>query len=64
MASENHFSTEEPCIDQMSTHAHHNSFAAAVPEQLRRDGALAHTATGMPLSAITSRYSAPRPDAT
>jgi meiosis-specific transcription factor NDT80 len=48
----------------MSTHAHHNSFAAAVPEQLRRDGALAHTATGMPLSAITSRYSAPRPDAT
>lgn len=64
MASENHFSTEEPCIDQIGTHAHHNSFASAVPEQLRRDGALAHTATGMPLSAITSRYNAPRPDAT
>jgi hypothetical protein len=64
MASDNHFSTEEACIDQMGSHAHHNSFAAGVPDQLRRDGALAHTATGMLSNAITSRYSAPRPDAT
>jgi meiosis-specific transcription factor NDT80 len=64
MASDNHFSTEEACIDQIGAHAHHNSFAAGVPDQLRRDRALAHTATGMPLSTITSRYGAPRPDAT
>lgn len=64
MASDNPFSTEEACIDQMGSHAHHNSFSAGVPDQLRRDGTLAHTATGMLSSAITSRYSAPRPDAT
>lgn len=64
MASENHYSTEDACIDQIGSHAHQNSFAGGVPDQLRRDGALAHTATGMPLSAMTSRYGAHRPDAT
>lgn len=64
MASGNHFSTEEACIDQIGSHAHHNPFSAGVPDQLRRDGALAHTATGMPLGAITGRYGAPRPEAT
>lgn len=64
MASDNHFSTEEACMDQIGSHAHHSSFAAGVPDQLRRDGALAHTASGMLSSAIPSRYGAPRPDVT
>lgn len=64
MASENHYSTEDACIDQIGSHAHHNSFAANVPDQLRRDGTLAHTASGMPMGALSSRYGAHRPEAT
>ncbi|KAF1843548.1 p53-like transcription factor [Cucurbitaria berberidis CBS 394.84] len=58
LASDNPFSSEQQCIDHIGAHAHHSSFAAGVPDQLRRDGALAHS-TGIPL---TSRYGAPRPD--
>lgn len=55
------FSSEQECIDHhIGGHAHHNSFASGVPDQLRRDGSIA--ATGFPLSSIASRYSTHRPD--
>ncbi|KAF1946844.1 p53-like transcription factor [Clathrospora elynae] len=61
LASDNHFSSDQECIDHMSAHAHHSSFPG-VPDQLRRDGPLAHSATGLPLGSIAGRFGAHRPD--
>ncbi|KAL6711023.1 hypothetical protein ACN47E_006898 [Coniothyrium glycines] len=58
LASDNPFSSEQECIDHTGVHAHHSSFAAGVPDQLRRGGPLAYPSNGIPLS----RYGAPRPD--
>jgi meiosis-specific transcription factor NDT80 len=60
LGSENPFSSEQACIDQIGGHSHHNF--AGVPDQLRRDGVLADTATGLHQGSLTGRYGTHRPD--
>ncbi|KAF2188633.1 p53-like transcription factor [Zopfia rhizophila CBS 207.26] len=67
LASDVPFTSEQPeCIDHIGAHAHHSSFAAGVPDQLRRDGALGHSSSGI-LNSLPSangaRYIGPRPEA-
>jgi hypothetical protein len=56
LASEHPFSSEQECIDHIGAHAHHSSFAAGVPDQLRREGPLGHSASGIPHYSNTSRH--------
>ncbi|KAL5372261.1 hypothetical protein PMIN02_012651 [Paraphaeosphaeria minitans] len=63
LASENPFSSEQECIDHIGAHAHHSPFTAGVSDHLRRESTLAQSATGIPLSSISRRYTSHRPEA-
>ncbi|KAL6155238.1 hypothetical protein ACJBU6_06832 [Exserohilum turcicum] len=61
LTSEIPFSSEPECIDHIGAHATHSSFVS-VPDQLRRDGSLAHSGTDLHQASIAGRYGTHRPD--
>ncbi|KAF1976339.1 p53-like transcription factor [Bimuria novae-zelandiae CBS 107.79] len=62
LASENPFSSEQECLDQIGAHPHHSHFAAGVSDQLRRESTLSQSAAGIPLSSITRTYNPHHPE--